>query len=317
MEENDIMKKYIRKIKSRKLLIISMLSIIITCIQLLTLNIATAAEHKEFDTESIEKQLIIPLDKMDVIEVEFESGKELEIIFMVQEKNGLPVDIWFVNEDNYLLLSGGAQFLYYMDGSASQVSYAKRIVTLTEPDNYKLVITNFYNEQSVEINIGMEIRMLKESSNENSADEDPITSTIFYPLIIVLVIIIVSFIFLAKKFRNLKRANSVDTLMSSNANSRKTKNTKNSNKIQSKKLEFTRKNETKLINKTKKPKKTGVIHNEVIPVKVSTRKKHSVPQISITPNPDNNPQFCGQCGKPINTPFCMYCGSEVQLKVSV
>ena len=104
-----------------------------------------AAEHREFEVKKFEEKITIPSNNYQAIDINFQEGKKLEVIFTLQVKQDLPIDIWFVNEDNYMLLSGGAQFLYFMDGTAQQISYTKKIVTLSAHENYKLVMTNYYN----------------------------------------------------------------------------------------------------------------------------------------------------------------------------
>jgi hypothetical protein len=99
-----------------------------------------------------------------------QEGEEFEIVFSLQVKNNLPIDIWFVTEDHYFLLVSGAQFLFFIDGSEQEVIYTKNIVSLAEHDLYKLVMTNT-NNQTVEANVIYEIRTYYTESEETSSSD--------------------------------------------------------------------------------------------------------------------------------------------------
>ena len=92
----------------------------------------TNAEVREYDVTKHEKKIIIVQNEMEYIDIEFHKENELEFVYELHTKNNLPLDVWFVNDDNFLLLSAGSQFLYYTDGSGRQLSYARKIVTLDE-----------------------------------------------------------------------------------------------------------------------------------------------------------------------------------------
>jgi hypothetical protein len=161
-----------------------------------------AGENKEFETEKFQEKLTIPRNELQAIDFSFQDEELIEIVYKVQVKDELPVDVWFVNEDNYLLLSGGAQFLYFIDGSDSQIAYTKKIVPLTKHDNYKLVITNYYSNQTIEVDVVGEIRTYLEET------EEPFwkTDIFIYALIIIIVILIILLVVLGFKIRKTKRA---------------------------------------------------------------------------------------------------------------
>jgi len=157
------------------------------------------AEHKKFEVEKFNENITIPPDAIGFIDFNLQEGEEFEVIFTLQVKEDLPIDIWFVNEDHYLLLVNGAQFLYFIDGSEHEVSYTKKIVTLMEHDLYKLVMTNYYNNQTVEVNIVYEIRTYYADSDETSSED---LSIFMFPLLLAVVIFIVLIIVLLFKIRN-------------------------------------------------------------------------------------------------------------------
>jgi hypothetical protein len=115
---------------------------------LIPMNVA--AEHREYNTKEFNEKLTIPRNELGDIDIIFNEGDKLEVVYIIQEKQDLPVDVWFVDDDNYQLLTGGGQFYFFIDGTGKQVSYTKKIVSLSEHDDYKLVITNYYSNQSIE-----------------------------------------------------------------------------------------------------------------------------------------------------------------------
>ena len=240
-----------------------------------------AAEHKEFDVKEFSEKITILRNDHQAMDFNFQEGKELEIIYTVQVKDELPIDIWFINEDNYLLLSGGAQFLYFMDGTSQQVSYTKNVVTLTKHNNYKLVMTNYYSNQTVEVNVVGEIRAFEDGSEHSSSD---FSSFLMYISIIIFIILIVVIIVLGFTIHRYKRAEGkeLDKLLGKKA--KKDKSKKNKNKVRGSAKNV----------KDKKGKKA----------KPEDVKKPTNAQGTHT-------DFCGYCGKPVNTPFCKHCGRKI------
>ena len=121
-----------------------LLLLIIIIILTSSLFLQASAEQKVFDSEEFIENVTLSAYNYKAIDFNFQEGKSLEVVIKVKVIQELPIDIWFVNKDNYLLLTNGAQFLYFIDGTDQQVSYAKKVITLKEHDNYKLVLTNKY-----------------------------------------------------------------------------------------------------------------------------------------------------------------------------
>ena len=237
-----------------------------------------AAEHKEFDVKEFSEKITILRNDHQAMDFNFQEGKELEIIYTVQVKDELPIDIWFINEDNYLLLSGGAQFLYFMDGTSQQVSYTKNVVTLTKHDNYKLVMTNYYSNQTVEVNVVGEIRAFEDGSEHSSSD---FSSFLMYISIIIFIILVVVIIVLGISIYKYKRAEGKET-----------------DKISGKKAK-----------KDKLKKDKGKVRGSAKNVK---GKKAKYEAIKKATNAQGTPaDFCGYCGKPVDTPFCKHCGHKM------
>jgi len=240
-----------------------------------------AAEHKEFDADEFQEKFSISPNNIKTLDIPFQEGKRIEIIYTVQVEGELPVDIWFVNEDNYLLFKSGAQFLYFIDGSEQKTSLVKKIVSLTKHDNYKLVLTNYYNNQTAEITIKGEIRTFDDNIKESSSNFNQI---LLYSLIVVLIIFIIITIILRFKLHKSNRANIIEFNENStkkfNKNKPKKKRNKNKNKYSKKKAKNKKSKETK---DTKKETKT---------------------------NPKSS-GYCGYCGEAVSTPYCKHCGNKV------
>ena len=247
------------------------------------LFLVAAGEEKEFDAEAFQENLTITRNEFSALDFTFEDGNVLEIIYSVQVKNDLPVDIWFVNEDNYLLLSGGAQFLFFIDGAAKQVSYAKKIVTLTKYDDYKLVITNYYSNQTIEVDIVGEVRTFEDNEEEDD-ESSGLSEYLTYILIIIIIILIFVVIVLGVRIQKLNRAGAEtkryggikDTKVKTKGKGKKAKDTKHkgSAKKEEKKSKYTK----------------------------GKGKEKDVSDLT---------SFCGHCGAPVDTPFCKKCGREV------
>ena len=235
--------------------------------------IEVTAEHNEFAVVEFNENYSIPKNKIQTIDFTFQEGNKLEIIYTIQVEDNLPIDIWFVDEDNNLLLNGGAQFLYFIDGSEQKTSYEKKFVTVTKHDNYKLVLTNYYNNQTINAAIEGEVRTYQEEVKDNSLNLIQISH---YLLIVISIIFIVMTMVLSLKLHKTNRAKVLE--FEKNAIKRK-----NSNKF--------KKNSRK--NKRTKRTKSKNIKNE--------NKKSSDPV-----------NYCGYCGEIVNTPFCKKCGKKVK-----
>ncbi|UCE74676.1 MAG: hypothetical protein JSV56_02965, partial [Methanomassiliicoccales archaeon] len=76
-----------------------------------------AADHRVFEVEKFDVNITISPDSLQYIDLNLQDGEEFEVVYTLQVKENLPIDIWFVSEDNYLLLVNDAQFLFYIDGT--------------------------------------------------------------------------------------------------------------------------------------------------------------------------------------------------------
>jgi len=238
-----------------------------------------AAEHKEFEVNKFDENISILPNELQIIDLNLQEGEKIEVVFTLQVKEGLPVDVWFVNEDHYLLLKSGAQFLYFVDGSAQEVTYTRKIVTLTEYDFYKLVITNYYNNQTVEVNIVYEIRTYYTERGETSSED---LSIFFYLLFMTIIILVVLVTILFVKIRRLEQ---IEHKVTKKAPSKKP------NVLKRKQVE---------------PKATVEKSSMKAEAVIS---KQEAPKISE----QTIPSFCGHCGKPVTTLYCTYCGRKVEI----
>ena len=198
-----------------------------------------------------------------------------------------------------------AQQYFFIDGSVKQVSYAREIVSLNNHNEYKLILTNYYANKTVEVDIVYEIRIYNSISEQSSSKGAKENSSLFdysnifsYTFILIIIILVVLFILFYVKSRR-----PIENLFSAPANP-SSKKTKNRNKEKSTiSKEVNRKINNKKSSKrstTGKAKDTG----STIPDKISLKKSK--------PKDDPvSPGYCGFCGKPVGTPFCKYCGHEV------
>ena len=245
----------------RRLLIIFLFGLIICPI-----SIKTIAEHREYDSEKFQGTISITANALKTIDLKLQEDKELEFIYSLQVRQKLPIDVWFMNDDNYNKFVEGGEFLYYIDGSQQNVTISSNIVKVKTPDEYKLVLAN-YNTQKVDIEIIYEIRMYSDSLSKNTSD-NIITPFILFIFIIVVVFLIIILCLFYIKIRKLQ---SKPKAFDKSASKKKKKHKQS---LKNKRFKH-------------KSKKKG---------KVSLKSEH---------------QFCGFCGKPVNTPFCRECGHEV------
>ncbi len=258
--------------------------ILIFILLVCSLPIQSAGEHREYDDEKFQDKLIIPASSLKTIDLEFKEGEELEFIYGMQVKEGLPIDVWFVNDENYYPFVGGGEFKFYIDGSQQQVIFTKNIVSITEYGDYRLILAN-YNNQTVEIDIIFETRIYKTGSGEDSS-EDSFLTDLAFPLLVAVIILAVLLIFLFFRTRRLTQAKPEVT---NKAASRKSKGHKTPKKSKPPKREA-------------KPSKNGKSKQKSMSKVTSQKSKSKIAPDSTT--------FCGNCGKPVDTPFCQNCGHE-------
>ena len=248
------------------------------------LPIQSAAEHREYDDEKFQEKLIIPASSLKTIDLEFIEGEELEFIYGLQVKEGLPIDVWFVNDENYNKFVGGGEFSFFIDGSEQNVIADTKIVGVKEYNSYKLILAN-YNNQTIEVDIIFETRIYKTGSSDDSS-EDSFLSDLAFPLLITVIILAALLIFLFVKTRRLRQA---EPEVTNKAASRKSKSHKTSKKSRPPKREF-------------KPSRNGKSKQKSKSKITPQKSKSKIAPDSIT--------FCGNCGKPVDTPFCKNCGHE-------
>jgi len=237
------------------------------------------AKEQKYEPREFNEKVIIPKNDFKSIDINFNEGEKVEVVFTLQVKDNLPIDVWFVNEDNYLLLTRNAQFLFYIDGSGQQLAYAKRIVALDEHDAYKLVLTNYYANQTVEVDLVYELRTF--------TDDDEETNVLMYMMIIIIVVLaaIIGVLFL--RMNKLKKVTLKESKKPSKRNSKKGKSGDAGSKPVKKASQEKRKVDRSGKTPSEKPKK------------VTNKNEDSEKQ-----------NFCGYCGKAVDTPFCKSCGKK-------
>ncbi|MCK5562337.1 MAG: hypothetical protein KAJ51_17185 [Thermoplasmata archaeon] len=256
-----------------------------------------SAGTKKYDVTISQGKIPIPKDDYKTIDIIFDEGKELEVVYTVQVKDNLPIDIFFVNEDNYFLLTQNAQFLFLIDGTGQELSYTKKIVTLTKHDNYKIVMTNYYANQSVEVDVTYELRAYGIESEEESTGYPDI---MIYSLIIVMIIIgvlLVLLFILARKLKQTKEEKSNKSFTGGGSKAEQVK-AKKTVKAPPKKAKPKKAVKAKPKETVKAPPKKGK------PAKTEqTVTKASEDEVGG--------HFCGHCGAQSDTPFCKQCGKKI------
>ncbi|UCE37194.1 MAG: hypothetical protein JSW00_17220 [Thermoplasmata archaeon] len=247
-----------------------------------------ASDHQEYDVDKFDENITIAEYSYQFIDFNFQEGEQIEIVFTLLVKQGIPINVWFMNEDNYLLFSSGAeQFLYYIDGSEREVIYTKNIVTLKEHDLYKLVMVN-YNNRSVEVNVVYEIRTYTKEFVKTSSED---TSISLYILLVLVIILVVLLIALSFKIRKYKQATTKGP----------------SKKIRKRKVKKVRpevlKNTSSERSDSRKLKETELKEHKIL------EERQEEPEIAK----EVTPSYCGYCGKPVDTPYCKICGQKVDV----
>lgn len=262
--------------------------ILIFILLMCSLSIQSAAEHRDFDFEKFQDTLFIPGTSLKTVDLNFQEGEELEFIYSLEVKEGLPIDVWFVNDENYNKFVGGGEFAYFIDGSEQNVIVDTKIVGIKEYNSYKLILAN-YNNQTVEIDMIYEIRIYEAESSDDST-EDPLSSNLTYILIVVIIILSAFLIILIIKNRRLEN---IETEITEKAAFKKSKG------------------RSKPKQKTKSMVSTKVASKKPKNRKSSSPKKHSTQKNQKKNHLDKDFGFCGDCGKPVETQYCKYCGHEV------
>ena len=81
-----------------------------------------SAPDREF-----QENITIPTNELQVLNLVFTEGDELELIFTIQVEQELPIDVWFVDSVNYVRLVDGNEFVYFIDGSDQEVTLPRRL----------------------------------------------------------------------------------------------------------------------------------------------------------------------------------------------
>jgi hypothetical protein len=262
------------------------------------LSMGVNAENREFEAEVFNENISIPSGNYKTANFNLQDGEEFEIIYSLQVKESIPINIWLVNEDNYLLLMSDVNFLYFIDGSDQEITYTKKIVSFNEEGIYKLVMIN-PNNQTVNVNMISEIRTFSSNSAETPSED---LSSFFYPLLIAVIILgVLVAILLIKGHKNKKNMRKITNKTSSKKKSKKRKPKKSKADISEGEPEERMK--TQKVKKTK-PK---VSEEESPKVLKNVVPKDNEPEVSEKVSPS----FCGDCGTPVSTPFCKNCGRKV------
>lgn len=227
------------------------------------------------------ENVTIPASDFSVLNLQFQQGNELELIFSLEVKQqGKVIDVWFVNYANYVRLVDGNEFLFFVDGSAKEISKATKIVSVTQYDAYALVLAN-YNNVSVDVYLTYDINVypLADDTTPDGSDkgeEIPLWKEYYVMLPLGLVIGIIVGL------------------------------------LASRLLPKSGKGSPKPV---KSPPKTAVSKapKKKVKVKKKVPKETKVTPIEKTKVTEKapSPTICGSCGSAVDTKFCPNCGREV------
>lgn len=238
-------------------------------------------------TREFEEDITIPSDEFYTLELGFSEGDELELIFTLEVEQSLPIDVWFVNYANYVRLVDGNEFLYFIDGSGQDITKASKVVSVTQLGTYILVLAN-YNNVTVDVSFTYDINVYPEEEPEE--ETVPLWKEPYIMLPLGLIIGILVGVLASRLYR---RSGKRAPRTAAKAPKKKTKTHEDT--------------KAKPIATSQKPKKK---------VKLRKAKKIVVEDTEETPKEEvekaPSPNFCGNCGKPVETPFCPFCGEKVK-----
>jgi hypothetical protein len=248
-----------------------------------------------------QENVTVPANDFSVLELQFQQGQELELIFSLQVKQqDMIIDVWFVNYANYVRLVDGNEFLFFIDGSAQEITKATKIVSVTQNDAYALVLAN-YNNVSVDVFLTYDINVYPQADDTAGSDkgeEIPVWQEYYVMLPLGLVIgIIVGLLgsrFIRKSAKKSPKAAVKGS--SKQVKKRKAKNKPTPAVAPAKK---------KTVKKPEK-KEPVVEKKEEVEEPEVTEKVSSVEPTEKAPST----KFCGSCGSPVTTKFCQSCGAE-------
>ena len=272
----------------------------------------TSARTREF-----EQNITIPANDMQALELVFGEGDELELIFSLEVKQDLSIDIWFVNYANYVRLMDGNEFQFFIDGSQQEIKQVQKVVTVTLYDSYSLVLAN-YNNQSVDVYLTYDINLYPQEEDTTSDGSDKEASIplwkefyVMLPLGLIIGILVGLFASRVAGRSGESAPEATAKVPSKKAKARKPKKAK------------AKANEKAKVRKTKMEES---VVTKKIPAKdaeVLEPKKEEPEAITKAPAKEAeepravekvpSSRFCGHCGKPVTTPFCTICGRKVEI----
>jgi hypothetical protein len=251
---------------------IVLLFLLILFVDAIFVDSHTFSQNASGVEREFEETITIEPDKIMVLDLSFSEGEEMEFIFYVEVEQELPIDVWFVNYANYVRLIDNRTFLFFIDGSQQDVTKATKIITMTQHDAYALVFAN-YNKVTVDVYLTYDINVYPEEKETKEFWKEPY---IMLPLGLIIGILVTFLIF----------------RVAGGSKKGKKKSSKPKKKTPSKKVK-------KRVSKGALATPSGTVNEE----KTEEAKPEAEEKTST--------QFCGNCGKPVETAFCPYCGNEV------
>jgi hypothetical protein len=246
------------------------------------------------------QNITVPANNFQILELQFQQGDELELIFSLEVKQqNMVIDIWFVNYANYVRLVDGNEFLFFIDGSAQEISKASKIVSVTQYDAYALVLAN-YNNVSVDVYLTYDLNVYPDDASSDGSDkgeEIPLLQEYYIMLPLGLIVgIIVGLLFsrfIGKSGKKALKDASKDTANKKKGKKKAAPASASAKKKTAKKPE---KKEPVVVRKEEVEEEPEV--EEKAPTETAEEKAPSA-------------TFCGSCGSPVTTKFCQSCGEKV------
>ena len=89
-------------------------------------NVSAAQETErdilEYEPTRYQEMITILPNDIQTIDLYYQGGKELEFIFKLQVQQGLPIDVLFMNDENYTYFIEGSKYKFFIDGSPFYIS---------------------------------------------------------------------------------------------------------------------------------------------------------------------------------------------------
>jgi hypothetical protein len=289
------------------------INIVIVIMLVFLLSLVADSKVKESDLfyqgavapiREFHENITIPAYNFSVLQLQFNEGQELELIFsLFVKQQDKVIDVWFINSWEYDKFIAGENFRHFRDGSAEGISVASKVVSVTQYGLYLLVLANF-NNTAVEVYLTYDINTYPQEEDttpvtSDKGEEIPLWQEFYVLLPLGLVIgIIVGLLGSRLVGKSGKRAPKAVAKTPTKSVKKKKLKKKATPAVAPAKKKKVKKKEPVVEKKEEEPQEK---EPEV------TEKASSEEAAEKSPSP----KFCGSCGSAVSTKFCQSCGEKV------